>query len=216
MNEFDLEAARREYPLPDDIPDQVVNRATLARGLDVSENTVSKYLADGMPCLTVGGNGRDYEFQLGDCYAWRMARDADLAAKRRAGDAAAAQLALVFRNDDEGGASETAGLSAREIAEESDADFRRHRAAEQRRELVRTSRVRELFEDVLVEFRTQVTTLVDFSELEFSLTPDQVEVLERRCDNALMQARQKLEQKLGDGEVTPLRGPDRQEGLPLA
>ncbi len=213
MDEEHLAALRAKFPLPDDQPDDVVNRTLIAEAMDVSANTITQYLQKGMPCQTVGGNGKDYEFRLADCYAWRMEMDAEARERRVAGAAAAAQMALLFRNDDDGDGSPGVVLTARQIMEESEADYKRNRAAEMRRDLVRTHRVQELFEDVLVEFRTQITTLVDFSEMEFGLTPEQVDVLQRRCDGALIQARRSLEQVTAQGDVVPFR--EEQESLPV-
>lgn len=187
---FDLEEALIAYPLPEDVEDRVVNRKQVADGLRVSENMISRYLDQGLPCLTRGSNGTSYEFQLSECYAWKRWRDEELRKEREAGDRAVAQLALAFRGSDPEEADAGKVLSAKEIIEESRADYERNRAAELRGELVRAARVRDLFEDVLIEFRTQVVSLVDFAEMEFALSPDQVQKLQRRVDGSLVQARQ--------------------------
>jgi len=156
-----------------------------------------------MPCLQEGGNGRDYEFQLGDCYAWRMARlEADRAEKARA-DAAAAQLALTFANDDALDPSE-ARLSPKEIREQSEAQLLRMKAAEARGDLVRAERVRGLFEEVLERVRVTLITLPDFAEREFGLPPAQVEALERRVFGAMTDLRQELHTLTAAGEVVPM------------
>lgn len=201
----ELAELRRRYPLPAGVEDAVVNRSQLAVAMNVSENTITKWIAAGMPLQEAGGNGREYSFALSDCYAWRMERDDQLRAQKDAADRSAAQLALAFRNagdEDEDGAP--AQLTARQILEEAEADYKYQRAAEQRGELVRTSRVRDLFEDTLVEFRTAISTLVDFAEMEFSLDPEQVDRLEKRCDNALVQARVNLSNAIGRGAEQPV------------
>ncbi|GAA5073520.1 terminase small subunit [Roseibacterium beibuensis] len=201
METFDLDAARRHYPLPDGIEDVVVNRAQLATALKASENTVTKWLAKGMPCIQEGGNGRDYQLQLGDCYAWRMwSIEAETEAKRRA-DQAAAQLAMAFVNPDEEDEAQ-AQLSPKQIREFAEADLVRNKAAEMRRELVRAARVREVFEDVLVQFRTSTLTMVDFAEREFGLEPVQAAKLQIRADQVLIDARTRIEALLAPtGEV---------------
>lgn len=195
--EFDLEDALRRFPLPEDQPDAVVNRGQCALALGVSENIITKYLDQGMPVLTKGSNGQAYEFQLSECFAWKMARDDDARARRLAGDRAAAQMALLFRGEDED--EETGGrvLTAAEIIQESEADYKRNKAAELRRELVRAARVRDMFEDVLTHVRTSVVALVDFAEIEFGLNPDQVAKMQARCDGTLIQMRQSF------GEACP-------------
>lgn len=206
MDDLDLEKLTAAHPLPDGVEDVVVNRTQLGIALSVSENTISKYISQGLPVLTVGGNGKEYEFQLSDCYAWRCARDEDARTQKSAGDHAAAQLALTFRNHDDSETAPSSELTAKQIIEEAEADYKYQRAAEQRGELVRASRVRDLFEDTLVEFRTTITTVVDFAEMEFGLKPDQVDKLERRCNNALVQARVNLGKltALGAEQATPI------------
>ncbi|HGG04736.1 MAG TPA: hypothetical protein ENK28_04705 [Aliiroseovarius sp.] len=219
MEDQVLTDLRAKYPLPDGVSDAVVNRAQLAVALAVSENTITKYMSQadgGMPVLSVGGNGREYEFQLADCYAWRMARDEEARRQKAAGDQAALQLALAFRNDDE--ALVNSGervLSAKDIRAESEADLQRNKAAELRGELVRASRVREAFEDMMVAFRITITTVVDYSEMEFGLTPEQVEKLQRRCDAVLVQARTELSKVMGNngqGRVAVLSRPGSDQG----
>lgn len=196
-------ALKRRFPLPPEVEDQVVNRTQLAKALNASEPTLSKWLAKGMPCIQEGGNGRDYEFQLSDCYAWRMAvLEEDRAAKARA-DAAAAQLAMQFANDEAIDEAE-ARLSPREVREQSEAQLIRMRAAEARGDLVRTERVRTVFEGMLERVRVTLITMPDFAEREFGLTPAQVEVLERRCFGAMTDLRQMLEELITGGDVVEL------------
>ena len=57
-----------------------LNKSQLARALNVSEPTVDRWIGDGMPVLSAGTNGRSYEFQLSECFAWRKAREAERAA----------------------------------------------------------------------------------------------------------------------------------------
>lgn len=212
---FDIEEALRLHPLPDGQPDAILNRAQLAIALGVSENTVTKYITQGMPVMTEGANGQAYEFQLSECYAWRMWRDDETRRTKAVGDAAARQMAMLFRNteDDE---DDAPFMSARQIAEESDADYRRQRAAELRGELVRTAKMRTLIEDILMEFRTSVTTLVDYCEIEFGLTPEQTDKLQRRCDQVLVQSRLRMSEDLAApaGDVAAL-GRGEQESLPV-
>ncbi|MCA1337365.1 terminase small subunit [Pseudooceanicola marinus] len=200
---FDLEAALRQFPLPNGQEDTTVNRRQCALALNVSEPMITRYLEQGLPVLSRGTNGQAYEFRLAEVYAWKLWRDEESRQETAAAEDAAMQMRLLFRNDDEE-VPATQALTAKQIAEEADADYRRNRAAELRGELTRTERVRELFDDVLSEFRQQVTTLVDFAEMEFSLEPDQVEKMQRRCDAALTGARQRFEQTFQPGEVTSL------------
>ena len=178
---------REKHPLPDDVDDAVVNLAQLAVAMNVSGNTVSKWITAGLPQLEGGGNGREYQFRLADCYAWRMDRDVAEQARRAGADRAASQMALLFQNEDED--SPTAGMTPKAIKEMAEADYAFKRAAEQRGELVRADRVRLLFEDVAILVRQGITSVVDYAEKEYALTPEQVEALQRRMDQILIQMR---------------------------
>lgn len=208
---FDLEQALRRFPLPDDMKDETINRRQCAVALDVSEPMVTRYLGQGLPVLSKGTNGQAYEFQLSEVYAWKLWRDAETRAHETAAEAAAIQMRMLFRNDDEADHSDHA-MSAEQIAKEADADYKRNRAAELRGELVRRARVSDLFEEVLIEFRTQVTSLVDFAEMEFALTPEQVDKMQRRCDAALISARQNFVRSFPEGAVTTLEAPRSEAG----
>lgn len=196
--EFDLTTALERFPLPEEIADEVINRGQCARALDVTEPMITKYLEQGLPVLSRGSNGTAYEFQTSHVYAWKRARDEYLQERRDAAERASAQLALAFRGADADAEGEDVHvLTARQVREESEADFQRNRAAEYRGELVRAARVRVLFEEVLGEFRNQIVAVVDYCEMEFGLTSDQVAKLQRRCDNTLVTARMKF------GEAVP-------------
>lgn len=206
METFDLEQALAEYPLPEGVSNEVVNRTQLARALNTSENTLSKWLSRGMPCLEEGGNGKDYEFQLSHCYAWRMARDAAERETRDRADEAAAQLAMHFGNDELQGDASEARLTPREIREQSEAHIVRMKAAQMRGDLIVASKVRAGVEEMLERVRRNIITLPDFAEREFGLNPDQVQALETRGFQVLLNMRRDIEELLGVGEVVDLAG----------
>ena len=205
MHDFDISAARAKFPLPDDVDDVSVNRAQLAAAMAVSENTLTKWLAQGMPVETEGGNGKEYVFQLADCYAWRMDRDDRLRLDRARADQAAHQLALAFLNQAEDG-DESPHLTAREIGEQADAEIKRLKAAQLRGELVSAPRMASLLEDLLAAFRNAVTTIPDFAEMEFGLGPREVDKLQSRCDGLLLGLRDTIEQDIAvpDGALVPM------------
>jgi phage terminase Nu1 subunit (DNA packaging protein) len=192
---FDLEQALRDHPLPAGVEDAVLNLKQLATAMSVSAPTLDKWRDQGLPVRSAGQNGREYEFLLSECYAWRKHRDAQLQARRDAANRSAEQIALLFRNDQE---AEQDGpvLTAKDIEEEARADYQRQRAAEMRGELVRTARVREVMEDILVQFRTTLETLPDYAERQFGLNPAQTDELQARCDSAIVETRRRIEDLL--------------------
>lgn len=212
MGDFDLEVHELvgKYPLPDGLTDAVVNRAQIALALQVSENTITKWIGQGMPVQELGGNGREYEFQLAHCYAWRMHRDDILRREKRKADEAAAQMSLLFRNHDSEDPNEGL-LSAEDVIKESQADVARNKAAELRGELVRTHRMRTTMEQALMTFRNFAITIVDYAEMEFGLGPEEVDKFQLRTHGMLSEVRRQFEKEIGalNSEVVELPAPGR-------
>lgn len=217
MTEKELADLRSRYPLPENIQDTSVNRYQLARAMDVSEPTITKWLQDPenpLPVEAVGGNGREYQFRLADCYAWRMARDAAEQVARDEANRSAAQLAMLFRNAEGEGEEGQTVLTAKQIKDEADADYARNRAAELRGELVRATRVEELFEVMINEFRLSMNTMADFCEMEFGLDLEEVDKIQRRSDEVLVQARVKFQELIqGRRGVVVSAGTGEQEAM---
>ncbi|MCB5199030.1 terminase small subunit [Loktanella sp. TSTF-M6] len=201
--ELDVDA----FPLPDGVDDGVLNRGQLAEALRVSEPSITSWIRDGMPVLSQGGNGQAYEFQLSHCFAWRMWRLDQQRQTKQRGDAIAQQMALAFLNLDEAGADEQSTMTAKDVADWADADYRRNKAAELRGDLVRADRVRDVFEQMLVDVRTSLSTIPDFAEQEFGLTADQAASLQDRCDAILIEMGLIIRRNnLGDGTVHQMTG----------
>lgn len=198
-----LDVAR--WPLPAGVEDGVVNRSQLAKAFSVSENTVTKWIGQGMPVLTEGQNGVSYELMLSHCWAWRMWRDDKAKAAKDKGDQIAAQAALAFLNLGDDAPEDGQPMTAAETRAWAEAEFHRNKVAEQRGDLVRVGRVRQTMEDILVGFGTALDTLPDWAEMEFGLPPDQVQALQDRADGIRSEARQVIERLLGAGAtVTPI------------
>lgn len=184
------------FPLPAGVEDGILNRAQLALAFSVSENTISKWLLQGMPMQSAGQNGVSYEFKLSHCWAWKQARDEDALAAKRRGDQLATQAALAFRNLDADQEEGEGQMTAAEVRAWAEADYHRNRAAEQRGELMRVARVRQAIEDMIVAFGTAMDTLPDWAELEFGLTPDQVQHVQNKADAIRQEAREICERML--------------------
>ncbi|WP_017999916.1 terminase small subunit [Paracoccus sp. N5] len=202
-----LDVAR--YPLPDGVVDDgtPLNRAQLAKAFGVSENTITKWLSQGMPVESAGQNGVSYEFRLGHCWAWRQDRDDRSRAAKLRGDQLAAQAALAFRNLDDDQAEEEAELTADDLRKWSEAEYHRNRVAEQRGDLLRADRMRPLLEDLVVAFGTAMDNLPDFAEMNFGLSPAQVAQMQDYCDQVRGEARRLIEERLArGGAVIALNG----------
>lgn len=205
------------WPLPEGLDDSVLlNRSQLAVAFRVSENTIAKYVTQGMPVETTGSNGVSYAFRLSHCYAWRMDRDDKLQRQRSRSDQVAQQAALAFLNLDDDEADEIGQLSAEEVRKRSEAEYQRNRAAEQRRDLLRAGMVQALLEDLMATVRTRVMSVPDYAEVEFGLNAADTAKLESYCDQTLQDMRQRIEQDiLKPGSVVAFPGADGQAAMTL-
>lgn len=202
------------WPLPDGTEDGVLNRTQLARAFNVTENTITKWMGQGMPVLTEGQNGVAYEFRLSHCYAWRQQRDDKARAAKARGDQIAAQAALAFRNLDDDQEEAEAGLTADEIRKWSLAEYDRNRLAEQRGDLIRADRTRAVMEEVLVMVATSLETLPDYLEMKFGLSTEQVAQVVERTDELRDEIKGKIDALLSrPASVIPISG--RQADLDL-
>ncbi|OJY35932.1 MAG: hypothetical protein BGP11_18465 [Rhodobacterales bacterium 65-51] len=193
------------WPLPDGVEDGVLNRGQLSRAFDVTENTITKWIGQGMPVLSEGQNGVSYEFRLSHCWAWRAARNEKIRAAKQRGDQIAAQAALAFRNLDDDQAEAEAGMSAADVRAWSEAEYARNRLAEQRGDLIRTDRVRAVFEESLVKIGNSLDTLPDFLEMKFGLSAEQVAQVVARTDELRDDIKAALEDLVRrPGSVVPI------------
>lgn len=203
-----LDVAR--YPLPDGVTDDgaPLTRAQLATAFGVSANTITDWIAKGMPALSSGQNGVAYEFRLAHCWAWRQARDEHARAAKQRGDKLAAQAALAFRNLDDDQAEDEAALTADDLRKWSEAEYHRNRVAEQRGDLLRADRMRALIEDMIVTFGAAMDNLPDFAEMSFGLSAPQVAQLQNYCDELRLEVRRQVEGRVSQGgAVVPMSGP---------
>lgn len=175
------------FPLPEGVPDALVNKAQLATGLGVSETTVSAWLRrpdDPLPSEAPGANGRSYQFRLSIAFAWmRRMRDEEDSA-RAAGDAAMAQLQMhLLGGETVGGADGKMSIAdQRKLIE---LQMIRDQAARQRRELIRREDVVVGIEEMLSAIRDAHDALPDRLARELGVDGRAMEKIERACDDIL-------------------------------
>ena len=195
------------WPLPEGLEDGLLNRAQLARAFNVSENTITKWMGQGMPVQAEGQNGVAYEFRLSHCWAWRAARDEKARSAKLRGDQLAAQAAMAFRNLDADQEEAEAGLSAEDVRKWSEAEYARNRLAEQRGDLIRADRTRAVMEEMIVIVGTSLDTLADYLEMKFGLSAQQVAEVVDHTDGIRREIKGKLEDLLRrPAAVVPLHG----------
>lgn len=185
-----------ETGLPAGVEDAVLNRAQLARALNKSEPTITAWLADGLPFITEGTNGRAWEFQLSACWRWMKEKEKAESDRQSAAEASVRQmrLALIGGTDVDEGRS---GLSPKEQRELYDTERSYMLTAMTRGDLVKRSDVVAILEDVFLTVRDGVTSLPDRLEREAGVSGKAIDLAIRICDGILVEA-----QKRVHGQVT--------------
>lgn len=171
----DIEQLTKAHPLPNGVPDAVLNRSELAEFFGTSANTITEWIKAGMPVLRQGTNGTAYEFQASHCWAWKQNRDAALAADRQAAQETIAAMRLALTGGESGDSIQA--LPPKERREIIDLETAQERWKRERNMLLPREDVLELLESVLRLFRDGISNLPDYLEKRAGLTPDQTDSL---------------------------------------
>mgnify|MGYP001797897031 CR=1 FL=1 len=175
----------------------LLNRAQIAQIFNVSENTIDKWRAKGMPVEVEGGNGVPYGFLFSDCKEWFDETQARAAAEKRAADAFVAQQRMQFLGVDKD--DQKAGLSPAQMRELAQAERVWMQAAERRRSLVQVDEMVDLLDAVFTELRAGLDGQPDWLEREFSLSGEDVERVVTYNDGILRVIKSKISAaSLGD------------------
>lgn len=186
------------YPLPEGVPDAILNKWQLAQALDTSDNTVTAWVREGMPVEEAGTNGRNYSFRLSLCWAWRKRRRAEEESERRHAEGALHQLKLALIGDSPE-AQRRAALSAKEYREELENDLRFSEAARRRGELIFAQDVIDTFEAVLGTVGDALDALPDRVARDLDLDGSAIELMQRICDDARLRMKTQIGEIVGDG-----------------
>lgn len=169
----------------------LLNRSQLAGIFGVSENTVDKWRAKGLPVEIEGGNGQAYGFRFSDCRAWYDQQKAAAAREKQAADDFVAQQRMEFLGIDKN--SQKARLSPAQIRELAQAELIWMQAAERRGALIQVEDAVELLDLICSEMRAAMDGQPDWLEREFSLSGDQVEKIVRYNDGILKRIKEAIE-----------------------
>ncbi len=188
----ELRAMLDRFPLPTGVQDADCNQEEIAQALNTTVNTVAKWIKqDGMPVAQAGGNGKAYVLRLSHCWAWRMARDADVDQKNRHNRAQVAAMQASFLGLDLD--DPQAQMTAKQRRETADADIAWSRAAHLRRQLLPLADVVDLLESVCKVMRDGIEAMPDRLERELGLRPEQVQAVVRIGNDVLQTMAEKIE-----------------------
>ena len=189
-----LAAMLERFPLRAGIHDADMNQDEIAAAFNTTVNTVAKWIKqDGMPVAQLGGLGKPYVLRLSHCYAWKMARDADLDQRARHNKDAVSRMQAEFLGLDV--EDPQAMLSAKDRRALADADIVHSRAMQLRRQLVPLADMVDLLEAVLKIVRDGIEAMPDRLERELSLKPEQVAAVMRVGEDVLQAMAGRIEEE---------------------
>ena len=181
-----------QHPLPPGVPDDDMNQTDLAAALNVTPNTLSKWLGDDtFPMVQRGGMGRQYVLRLSHCYAWKMAREAAEHSKRRHTRMAIEKMQASFLGMEP--SDPGAELSVKDRRALVEYDLARSKAELYRRQLVRLHEVTDLLDSILGIVRNGIEGMSDRLERELGLKPEEVALVERLGSDILNGFVEKIE-----------------------
>lgn len=169
----------------------LLNRAQIAQIFNVSENTIDKWRAKGMPVEVEGGNGVAYGFLFSACKAWFDETQAAAAAEKQAANDFVAQQRMEFLGLDK--KDQKAGLTPQQMRDLAQAELVWMQAAERRRSLVQVDEMVELLDLVFSEVRSGLDGQPDWLEREFALSGEDVERVVSYNDEVLRSIKDAIE-----------------------
>jgi phage terminase Nu1 subunit (DNA packaging protein) len=177
------EEIRIRFPLPDGVPDAVLNKGEVADFFGVSAPTVEAWVGDGMPALKRGTNGSPWEFEASAIWAWKCARDhgAQVKSDEARRTIEAMRLALTG-----GSLGDTiAALPAKEQRELFAVSVERERLMRIRNQTLERDDVRDFLDTVFSLIRDGVSSLPDRLERDAGLSAKGVDTAIESCDDLL-------------------------------
>lgn len=178
-----LDDLTRRYPLPDGVPDAVLNKQELADFFGVSLPTLSAWISDGLPHLTEGTNGRQWEFQASIAWAWKCARDEGEREKNSQAQAAIAAMRLALIGGKSGSSIQSLPPKERQMLYDVEASF--EKLKRERNQSLDRDETMAVFNDLMRIVRDGCSALPDTLEREASLDGKGVSVAVRVCDDFL-------------------------------
>lgn len=183
MTDTDINALVARYPLPDGVPDAVLNKQELADFFGVSLPTLSAWISDGMPAISEGTNGRQWEFQASAAYAWKCGREEGERVKTTQAQAAIAAMRLALIGGKSGNSIQS--LAPKERQQLYDVEASYEKLKRERNQSLDRDEVNLVLTDLLRMIRDGISSLPDSLERRVNLDGRGVDVAVETCDDML-------------------------------
>jgi phage terminase Nu1 subunit (DNA packaging protein) len=190
------------FPLPDGVPDAVLNREEMAEALDTSLPSITAWINAGMPVRQTGANGRPYELVLSHCHAWNQARLNREALDRSERRTAIEAMRLALVGGKSGNSLEA--LDPKQRREILGAQVAQEELAATRNRLLRREDVHDLLENLMSIVRDTLDIAADRAErADPTLSPKAVSTLVEVCDGIVDELEGRIGKFFSD---RPIRG----------
>ncbi len=196
---LDIEALVKAYPLPEGVPDAVLNKTEVAEFFQFSEPTIAAWIRDGMPFVEEGTNGRSYKFMASQCWAWRQSKKAGEEQQRSEARAAIEAMRLKLIGGEVG--DTIRALPPKERQQLYDVEAAHLKLCRERNQTLQREDVSEVMTEVLRLCRDGVNQLPDVLEREVNLGPKAVAVAIQHCDTVLEELHRTMERYFADRPI---------------
>lgn len=190
----ELESWLAAHPLPEGVEDLDMNLAELASVIDKSTNAITTWLKqrdNPLPCVSRGGNGREYVLRFSWYHAWKEQGEAQKKDKDQALSRLQGQLFGVEPDRAE------QGLSPKQVREVAEAKIKHAEASKMLGTLTELEDVYRLFDQVFVKFRNGAMGMSDRLERELGLSAPQA----RQVDRAMEEMLTSLIEEIGESVI---------------
>jgi hypothetical protein len=202
-----IKALIKRFPLPEGVPDAKLNKSDVAQFFGVSLPTIETWLRDGMPWVAEGTNGRAWEFQASQVWAWRQAIIAS--EETRSAEAQAAIEAMRLKLIGGQAGDTLRALPPKERQQIYDVELAHRRLMAESNRLIQRDVVLEHLQDLLSLTRDAVTSLSDRLEREANLNGKQIEIVDAIGADLLVQLKNRIVEFFAIRPVGERRSADR-------
>ncbi|WP_162243592.1 DUF1441 family protein [Rhizobium sp. Leaf386] len=160
-----------------------MNKQELADFFGVSLPTLNAWVSDGMPAISEGTNGRQWEFQASAAWAWKRCRDEAEQTKSTEAQAAIQAMRLALIGGKSGNSIQS--LAPKERQQLYDVEAAYEKLKRERNQSLDRDDVRQVLDDLLSTVRDSVQALPDTLERVASLDGKAVDKAVEACDDLL-------------------------------
>lgn len=199
LTETEIEDLAQRHPLPDGVPDAVLNRTEIAEFFAVNVLTITAWMSAGMPVQQEGGQGQPYEFRAAHCWAWKQARDRSEAMRSAEARATIEGMRLALVGGGNGDTIEA--LDPKQRREIYAAQIEHERMMTHRKQLLRREDVLRGFEAILMIVRDVLESAPDRVERIEAMPPKAVDAFIDVCDGVITEIERRLQAWIAEREV---------------